>query len=101
MTLKFRSFDWDDGNSTKSLKKHGVTRDEIEDAIQNAPIVYTDERHSTVTEKRYVAFCESTAGRQLFIVFTFRNKEIRIISARPMSRKERKWYEEEKKPSPF
>ena len=33
-------------------------------------------------------------GRRLFIVFTVRNNRIRVISARDMSRKERKIYEE-------
>ncbi|WP_459890082.1 BrnT family toxin [Desulfothermus okinawensis] len=33
-------------------------------------------------------------GRKLFVVFTVRNKKIRIISARDMSRKERKIFEE-------
>ncbi len=96
MDIKFSGFDWDGGNNEKNVRKHGITCPEAEAVLQSSFLAYLDTRHSTDTEKRYVAFGE-TGDKRLFLSFTLRNEKARIISARPMSRKERKWYEEQKK----
>ncbi|MBI4209868.1 MAG: BrnT family toxin [Deltaproteobacteria bacterium] len=95
MDLKFCGFDWDEGNREKSLRKHQVNCQEAEEVFLGSPMVYVDERHSTEEEKRYVLFGKTNPGRTLLIAFTMREEKVRIISARPMSQKERKWYEEE------
>lgn len=41
---------------------------------------------------RYFVLGQTDAGRELFLVFTLRDELIRVISAREMSRKERKVY---------
>jgi len=51
-----------------------------------------DKKHSEI-ETRFYALGHTDLDRKLFIVFTIRNKKIRIISARDMSKKERKIYE--------
>ena len=96
MELRFSGFDWNEGNSEKNLKKHGVTCAEAEAVCRTPGVVYPDTRHSTEAEKRYVLFGE-TGNKQLFVAFTLREQKARIISARPMSRKERTWYEDQKK----
>jgi uncharacterized DUF497 family protein len=50
-----------------------------------------DPRHSQ-DEPRYYVLGQSNNKRRLFVSFTVRNDKIRVISARPMSRKERKIY---------
>lgn len=86
-------FEWDEGNLLKNREKHRVSAAECEQAFFNRPLVaLPDEQHST-DETRYYALGQSDSGRHLFIVFTVRNKHIRIISARDMSRRERKGYE--------
>jgi uncharacterized protein len=86
-------FEWDSGNADKNRDKHGVEPGECEEAFFNRPfIVAYDERHST-GECRYYALGLSDSGRPLFIVFTIREMRIRVISARDMSRKERRVYE--------
>jgi len=97
MNIKFSGFDWDTGNWTKSLKKHGVSYQEAEEVLLTDCFVYPDKRHSTPIEKRYVVFGETEKSRLLFISFTMRGRNVRVISVRPMSQKERRWYEEEKK----
>ena len=62
----------------------------------NDPICQIDDRHSD-REQRYVALGETNEGRLLFVSFTVRGGKARIISTRPMSRKERVIYEEAKK----
>ena len=55
-------------------------------------MVADDTEHSE-DEKRYYVLGQTDNGRLLFIAFTMRGKRVRIISARDMSRKERKVYE--------
>jgi hypothetical protein len=59
-------------------------------------IVAPDERHSAA-EPRYYALGRTNGGRFLFVVFTLRGSLIRVISARAMSRRERKEYEHAEK----
>ena len=87
-------FQWDAGNSAKIWERHGVTPTECEELFFNRPLVVgEDERHSEQEERLY-ALGQTDAGRRLFVVFTLRARRIRVISARDMSRKERKVYKE-------
>ena len=85
-------FEWDKGNIDKSWKKHEVANSEIEQLFFNEPLVYEDKEHS-VSESRHYALGETDAGRMLFVGFTIRQDKIRVITSRPMSKKERKVYD--------
>lgn len=88
-----RAFEWDNGNSEKSLKKHGVSDQEAEIPFFDVhKRVVKDLAHSS-REERYFLLGKGKRGRILTIVFTIRSDLIRIISARPASRKERVLYE--------
>jgi uncharacterized DUF497 family protein len=94
---RIQRFDWDEGNSRKSVDKHGVSRVEAEQVFVNEPLlVLADERHGR-QEVRFHALGHTDAGRLLHVTFTLRHNDtvIRVISARPMHRKERLCYEEE------
>lgn len=85
-------FQWDSGNKDKNWLKHKVSNSECEQIFFNQPfIVSYDLRHSG-TEPRFYALGQTDLARKLFIVFTIRNKKIRIISARDISKKEREIY---------
>lgn len=87
-------FDWDEGNSRKSTDKHGVSQPEAEQVFFNEPLlIVTDVKHSQ-SEARMHALGMTDAGRFLHLTFTLRENEtlLRVISARPMSRKERTLY---------
>lgn len=86
-------FDWDEANWRKSELKHGVAASEAAEVLLNEPLCQVDTRHSDV-EQRYVALGTSNEGRRVFVAFTVRRSRVRIISARPMSRKERKIHAE-------
>lgn len=92
-------FEWDEFNIKKSRLKHGITPEEAEQAFFNENIVVFDERHS-IEEDRYQMIGATGAGKVLFIAFTIRNKQIRIISARSASKKERAHYAKEFKENP-
>lgn len=88
-----KGFEWNKGNIDKSWEKHKVTNKETEEVFFNVPLIFfNDEKHS-VKEKRYGVFGLTNNKRLLTLFFTVRKNKIRIISARPMSRKERKDYE--------
>jgi len=82
-------FEWDAGNSDKNWKRHQVTQSECEQVLANLPLL---RRATAKAEDRYFALGRTDAGRELTVVFTIRGKLLRVISARPMSRRERKEY---------
>ncbi|MEK7111246.1 MAG: BrnT family toxin [Patescibacteria group bacterium] len=86
-------FEWNKGNVDKNLKKHGVKNEEAEEVFLNDPLIYEDLKHSEL-EKRYDCLGKTDKNKKLFISFTLRDDKIRIISARLMSKKERKKYEQ-------
>ncbi|MCY3682257.1 MAG: BrnT family toxin [Gemmatimonadetes bacterium] len=90
--LKCKEFQWDPGNSHKNWIKHRVSSAECEQIFFNQPLITGDTASSSPTEARYYALGQTDSGRQLFVVFTIRTDLIRVISARPMSRRERKVY---------
>ena len=87
-------FDWDEGNLLKNWEKHRVSAAECEQVFFNRPLVAgLDETHSK-QERRHYALGVTDAGRRLFLVFAVRGGKIRVISARDMSRQERKVFDE-------
>ncbi|MBI3192998.1 MAG: BrnT family toxin [Ignavibacteriae bacterium] len=94
VNITTNSFEWDAGNQDKNMKKHHVSWLECEQVFFNQP-VYTlpDEQHSKNEERNFI-LGYSDAGRLLFISYTIRKNKIRVISARDMSKKERKLYYE-------
>ncbi len=87
-------FAWDNGNSRKNERKHGVTDREAEEIFFNKPLIVTRSSKGG-PELRYAALGKTYGSRLLTVVFTVRARKIRVVSARPMSRNERKLYEEE------
>jgi hypothetical protein len=88
-------FEWDDGNINKNWLKHKVSPAECEQIFFNRPLVIQDDIIHSEAEKRFYALGRTDSKRKLFIAFTVRNKRIRVISARDMSRKEREVYSNE------
>jgi hypothetical protein len=90
-------FEWDRQKAKYNLRKHGVSFEEassvFSDVLAN---VYEDPDHS-VHEKRLLIVGTSVRGRLLNISFADRGQRIRIISARRLTRREKKLYEEEKR----
>jgi uncharacterized DUF497 family protein len=88
------SFEWDRGNKQKNWIKHKVTSEEAEEAFEDENrMLFEDVKHSTAQEKRFILFANTQEQRKLVVVFTMRREKVRIISARPMHRKEAIVYE--------
>jgi len=85
-------FKWDQENIEKNWLKHKVSPVECEQVFFNQALVAEDLKHSQ-REKRYYALGLTDDKRLLFVAFTIRENLIRVVSAKDMSRKERKKYE--------
>ena len=86
-------FQWDAGNATKNWESHQVSQGECEQIFFNRPVLVAPAHFSASGEPRFAALGQTSAGRPLAVVFTIRGTLIRIISARDMSRRERRLYE--------
>lgn len=86
-------FQWDFGNVAKIWERHRVTPAECEDVFFHRPLIVREDEAHADTEERLYALGRSDAERLLFVAFTVRGHLIRVISARDMSRKERKIYQ--------
>lgn len=95
MLQGIKGFEWDRGNKDKNELKHGVTSIECEEIFFNTSLIIVKNQRN-LKEERYTALGQTREKRLLFVVFTLREQKIRVVSARPMSRKERKLYEKEK-----
>ncbi len=90
---EFTGFEWDEGNVEKNWLSHRVTAQEAEQVFFNRPLLVADDSGHSRRERRCFVLGQTDADRKLFIAFTVRNKRIRVISARDMSRKEREVYQ--------
>jgi uncharacterized DUF497 family protein len=86
-------FEWDEANAEKNWFRHHVTRAECEQVFFNRPFMAAEDTGHSVDEPRLYALGQTDARRRLFLVFTIRGEMIRVISARDMSRRERKEYD--------
>lgn len=86
-------YQWNEDKAATNLRKHGV---DFADAVT----VFSDELAITIPderfdEERFVTVGLDGFGRVLVVVYTLRNEEIRIISARKATKQELRQYEEE------
>jgi hypothetical protein len=89
MALRFR---WDPRKAAANVRKHGVTFEEAGTVLADPlSITITDPDHS-VDEQRFLLLGSSN----LVVGHSERGDAIRIISARRVTRRERRTYEDEK-----
>lgn len=88
-------FEWDPGNTVKNVRKHQVSYEEAEQVFFNRPLLLIDDPLHSIAEPRAKMFGRTNDEKLLTVSFTIRKRHIRIISARPMNRKEKKVYEKQ------
>ena len=88
-------FDWDSRKAKSNHAKHGVSFEEGS-TVFGDPLSLTiaDPAHSRPGQERFVTIGSSYLGRMLVVVHRDDDENIRIISARKATRRERKDYEE-------
>jgi uncharacterized DUF497 family protein len=87
-------FEWDERKATTNAKKHSVSFHEAA-TVFGDPMAFTfhDPEHSE-NEYRFLTFGLSQSNRLLVVAHTGRSRKVRIITARLMTKHERKIYEE-------
>ena len=89
------NFEWNTDKAEKNKRKHGISFQEALTVFQDVlSLTYPDMDHS-IDEERYLIIGLSSFGNVLVISHTFRNDNIRVISARKATTKERLFYETE------
>ena len=87
-------FDWHPDKARTNLIKHQVSFQEAATVFEDPlSITFPDPNHS-IREERLVIIGQSTNGRLLFVAHTDRDNLTRIISARAVTRREQRIYEE-------
>jgi uncharacterized DUF497 family protein len=86
--------EWNPRKATGNVRKHGVD-------FADAATVLHDERAVTIPdghtdEDRFVTIGMDALGRVLVVVYTWRDRVVRLISARRATPRERRQYEEER-----
>ena len=89
------TFEWDSRKARSNIAKHGVTFEEASTVFADSlSLTIPDPVHSE-SEQRYVTMGRAFTGKLLVVAHTDRGDNIRLISARRASRRERRSYEKE------
>ncbi len=87
-------FEWDPNKALENLQKHGVAFEEAATVFGDyLSMTVPDPDHST-QEDRLITVGSSSHNRLLMIAHTERRDSIRIISARELTPRERRQYED-------
>ena len=87
------TFTWDVRKALINQRLHGVSFEEAAGAFGDPLARIHDDPHHSIGERREILVGHSVTGRLLLVVFTERKRGIRIISARRVTRHERRDYE--------
>ena len=88
------AFEWDVRKAKSNFGKHGVRFPESLPVFEDDNAITIVDDESDPEERRFVSLGTGVTGRVLVVVYTYRRKNIRIISARLAEAHERKQYEE-------
>lgn len=88
-------FTWDAAKAPSNAKKHGVSFEEARTVFWDDAALLLDDPDHSMDEDRLVLLGLSVALRVVVVVHAYREKagEIRIISARKATLREREWYD--------
>ncbi len=93
--MKIKGFIWIDEIIEKILQKHHVQQIEVREIFASRPYFHYVEKGHRSGENVYVAMGQTQSGRYLIIFFVYKkDKHALILSARDMTRAERKRYEQ-------
>jgi len=87
------TFEWDPQKAKSNIEKHGVSFEEASTVFRDPLSLTIDDPLHSTGELRMVQIGISHKDRLLVVVHTERGDNIRIISARKATKKERNNYE--------
>jgi len=90
--MKIQRISWDQ-ETADHISNHSVSPEEVEQVLFNdtdVPLIMKGRKG------RYLAYGKTNGGRLLLIVWVFKNRKTKIITARDMSKKEKQFYKRRK-----
>lgn len=90
--MKIEKITWDD-DTADHITRHAVSPEEVEEVLFNDS---DSPRIMRGKENRYLAYGKTNAGRFLLVVLIIANRKTRIITARDMTDREKKFYRRKK-----
>jgi uncharacterized DUF497 family protein len=85
--------EWDPNKARLNVRKHGVHFSDALSALEDeSALTMTEE--SAGGEERWITLGADALGRVLVVVYTWRGRRVRLISARPATPGERRQYGE-------
>jgi uncharacterized DUF497 family protein len=84
--------EFDPEKNAANIAKHGVSLADG-DGVLLDPLAVTIEDSAALDEQRWITVGANSLGLMMVVVWTERGEEIRLISARPATPKERRAYE--------
>jgi len=88
------NFEWDEEKAAGNYDKHGVSFEEGVTIFYDPLALSRDDPDHSANEQRYIDIGVSENDRILVVNYTERGRNIRIISCRKATRRERRQYEE-------
>lgn len=83
-------FEWDEEKNAANVRKHGIDFEEAAHVFEDDDRIEIYDMSHSGEEDRYNTI--GMVNNVLFVVYTERREAIRIISARPATRRERSIY---------
>ena len=94
MYTEMRRFEWDDLKARRNAWKHGISFEEAATVFHDPDYFVAEDIAHSHAERRHWLLGKTAFEKVLVVIFTMRpGGVVRIISARPASRKERARYE--------
>lgn len=86
------NYQWDPNKAQSNLNKHNVDFADVVGVFEDAWALTIEEQYVN-DEPRFVTLGMDFLGRVLVVVYTYRGDNIRLISARRTTKRQRRTYE--------
>jgi uncharacterized DUF497 family protein len=87
------SYEWDPAKARANFAKHGVRFADAVTVLED-DLALTLRDPSSDAEERWITLGRNGLGRIIVVVYTWRRDNVRLISARPATAREKRQYEE-------
>jgi uncharacterized DUF497 family protein len=87
------SYEWDPAKARANFAKHGVRFADAVTVLED-DLALTMRDPSSDEEERWITLGRNSLGRLIVVIYTWRRDNVRLISARPATAREKSQYEE-------
>ena len=90
------NFEWESEKAAENLERHGIAFEEAATAFGDPLSITIGDPDHSEAEDRFILLGMTFRGRLVVVVHTDRGENVRLISARLATRRERQSYEQER-----